>query len=75
MKLSEARIGSTYSVEEIRLDANVRRRLEILGMTGRAAVTVLNRKHGGAMIIKVRGTRFAIGRDFTEGIEIGGEVR
>ncbi len=74
MKLSEARIGSTYAVEEIGLDANVRRRLEILGMTGRAAVTVLNRKRGGAMIIKVRGTRFAIGRAFAEGIEIGGEV-
>ena len=47
---------------------------EILGMTGSAAVTVMNKKRGGAMIIRVRGTRFAIGREFAEGIIVGGEL-
>ncbi len=43
-------------------------------MTGSAAVTVMNKKRGGAMIIRVRGTRFAIGREFAEGIIVGGEL-
>lgn len=72
LKLSEAQIGKTYSVDRINLKTDVRRRFEILGMTGRAAVTVMNRKRGGAMIIRVRGTRFAIGKEFAEGIILGG---
>ena len=75
LKLSEAQIGKTYAVDRINLKTDVRRRFEILGMTGRAAVTVMNRKRGGAMIIRVRGTRFAIGREFAEGIILGGELR
>lgn len=74
MKLSETQIGKTYTVDRINLKTNVRRRFEILGMTGSAAVTIMNKKRGGAMIIRVRGTRFAIGREFAEGIIVGGEL-
>lgn len=74
MRLSEAQVGKTFSVEKIELPENAKRRFEILGMTGRASVCVMNRKHGGAMVIKVRGTRFAIGKEFAEGIILGSEV-
>ena len=47
-----------------------KRRLEILGMTGNSRVMVLGSKKSGTKIIKVRGTRFALGADFANGIEV-----
>ena len=38
------------------------RRLEALGMTRQTAISVLNRKGKGILIIKLRGTRFALER-------------
>lgn len=73
MTLSDGAIGKTYRVREINLETAVKRRFEILGMTVNSAVTVLNKKRRGAEIIKIRGTRFAIGKEFAEGIVVGGE--
>ena len=73
MTLSNIGIGENCSIEKIELKDNVKRRLEILGMTKNATIEVLNKKKSGAMIIKVRGTRFAIGKKFTDGIYVGGE--
>lgn len=68
MKLSEGKIGQTYEVEQL-LDMNlVTRRLEALGLVGQTKVTILNSKKNGCMIIKVRGTRWAVGRQIAEGI-------
>lgn len=68
MTLYECAVGDTVQITKINLDEAVKRRLEILGMTGNAKVEILNRKCGGAMIIRLRGTRFALGRQFAEGI-------
>lgn len=70
MKLSEGRVGEEYFVKTIDLDMPAKRRLEILGMTGNSRVLVLNSKRSGTKIIKVRGTRFALGWEFAEGIEV-----
>ncbi|MBR5613932.1 MAG: FeoA domain-containing protein [Clostridia bacterium] len=70
MKLSDGAVGKSYSVKNIDLSLKVKRRLEILGMTGNASVDVLNSKKSGTKIIKVRGTRFALGKSFAEGIEV-----
>lgn len=70
MKLSEAKIGQIYEVEDIADMEQVSRRLMALGLTGQTKVTVLNSKQSGCMIIKVRGTRLAIGRRIAEGIEV-----
>lgn len=70
MKLSAAQIGATYNVDEIHLNENVKRRLQMLGMTNNTEITVLNRKYSGAVIIKMRGTRFALGRKYAEGISL-----
>lgn len=70
MKLSEGTVGNLYFVKSIELDTPAKRRLEILGMTGNAIVSVLNSKRSGTKIIKVRGTRFALGAEFAEGIEV-----
>ena len=70
MKLSDGAIGKRYFVKEINLAMAARRRLEILGMTGNAKVDILNSKRSGTKIIKVRGTRFALGSEFAKGIEV-----
>lgn len=70
MVLRNASMGTGYRVEEIRLEENVKRRLQILGLTSGTQVEVLNRKKSGALIIKVRGTRFAVGRQIAEGVEV-----
>lgn len=71
MTLYEGKIGSTYEVKGIHLQQNsVTRRLEALGLNEMTRLQVLNRKRGGAFIIKVRGTRLAVGRCIAQGIEV-----
>ncbi len=71
MKLSEASSGKEYYIRSIELDEQITHRLEILGMTVGTKATVLNMKNNGPIIVRVRGTRFAIGRKFALGINIG----
>lgn len=68
MQLAECKIGTVCRVRSIQLSENVKRRFEILGMTQNARIEVRNNKKNGAMIVKIRGTRFAIGRQFAQGI-------
>ncbi len=70
MRLSDGTNGSRYVVENIDLNLSVKRRLQILGMTHGAVIHILNQKKSGPMIIKVRGTRFALGRGFCKGISV-----
>ena len=60
MTLREGTIGNRYQVKEIRLEDKVKRRLQMLGMTKGTEVRVLNNKKSGSIIMKVRGTRFAV---------------
>ena len=71
MQVVDGNIGTTYIVEKINLDEVVERRLEILGMTEGVKISILNKKNGGAVILRVRGSRFALGREIAEGIRIG----
>ena len=68
MYLCEGKIGNDYKVEDIKLPVNMEKRLEALGMTRGTSVAVLNSKSRGILIVKVRGTRFAFGRNITENI-------
>lgn len=61
MTLQEGKAGSRYLVEKLELPVGLERRLEALGLIEGSMVSVLRKKHRGAMIIKVRGTRFAVG--------------
>lgn len=72
IKLSQGRIGNTYTVQKMELPINIEKRLEALGMTHGTSVLILNSKSRGVLIIKVRGTRFALGRNITENIQVGG---
>lgn len=68
MSLSDGKIGFSYQVETIKLPANLEKRLEALGMTQGTSVDILNSKNQGVLIVKVRGTRFALGRSITKNI-------
>ena len=73
MNLIDGEKGFVYKVKSINLDERVKRRFEILGMIKDTDILILNKKRNGSIIIKLRGTRFAIGKNFAEGVEIGGE--
>lgn len=70
MKLYEGQKGSTLQVVHMDLPLQTERRLEVLGMLEGTKITVVNRKNRGAMIIKIRGTRFAVGESITKNIEV-----
>ena len=70
MLLSDAKIGGKYIVESISLPFEMERHLEALGMTDHAPVSVLNRKGKGILIIKLRGTRLALGSNITRNIGV-----
>ena len=71
MQLYEGSIGSWYLVEQVRVDEKITRRLEALGINEKTRILILNKKRSGTVIIKVRGTRLAIGQKIADGIEIG----
>lgn len=73
MFLKDAVPGRNYIVAGIWLGKKITHRLESLGMTRGTSITVIDKKLSGTMVIKVRGTRFALGAGFTEGITVGGE--
>ena len=70
MKLNEGIIGHTYRVESVAVNETMTRRLEALGVNSMTPVTLLNKKGSGSVIFKVRGTRLAVGKRISDGIEI-----
>ena len=70
MQLYEGEIGKTYIVEDMHMPLETERRMETLGMTRKTSVTVMNKKRRGAMVIKLRGTRFALGQEILKHIQV-----
>lgn len=70
MTLQNGKIGKNYIVKNINLDIHIMRRLEAIGLNDGTKIEVLNRKKNGSMIIKVRGTRWAMGKALSSGITV-----
>ena len=70
LEVSDGKKETQYIVKDIGLPTGIEKRLEALGMTRGTSVTVLNSKSKGILIVKVRGTRFALGRNITEHISV-----
>lgn len=70
MLLKDINTGQTCIVEKINLPFQMEQRLQALGMTKGTAISVLNRKGKGILIIKLRGARFALGYHITKNIEV-----
>ncbi len=68
MRLKEGKNGHIYVVEKIQTELDLERRLEALGLTEGSQITVVNNDKKGAMTVKFRGTRFALGRRIADNI-------
>lgn len=68
MRLKEGKNHHTYVVERIETQLDLERRLEALGLTEGSRITILNNDKKGAMTVKFRGTRFALGRSIADSI-------
>jgi len=70
MTLQNARIGSMYTVNSLELDIVTMRRLEALGLTKGTQIKILNRNRSGSVILMVRGSRLALGKDISKSIQM-----
>lgn len=70
MTLNEGKRGFCYEVKKIHLEEKVSRRLGAMGVNEKTRISILNKKGNGALVIMVRGTRLAIGKELAGGIEI-----
>lgn len=68
MRISNGRPHIWYKVMEFEAEPVITRRLEALGITEGSKLQILNKKKNGSIIIKIRGTRWAIGKKISEGI-------
>ena len=71
LKLTDAVKNNIYFVKGMNLPLKTAKRLEALGMTSGAEIIVLNKKKS-ALIAEFRGTRFALGKEIAQNIEIVG---
>lgn len=70
MNLKEGKNKEIYIVKAIDIELNLERRLEALGLTEGARILILNNDKKGALTVKFRGTRFAMGRRIAEHIQV-----
>lgn len=70
MSLFEGIKGKKYEIRGVYVEEGITRRLQALGLNDGTVVTVLGRKRNGALIIHVRGTRLAMGKHISLGIEV-----
>ena len=70
MLLKDVDAGRSCVVERIDLPFQMERRLEALGMTRQTEISVVNRKGKGILIVKLRGSRFALGYQITKHITV-----
>lgn len=70
MTLKQGKNNQTYQILSINIELRLERRLEALGLTEGALITVLNNDKKGALTARFRGTRFALGRRITDHIEV-----
>lgn len=70
MTLDKSKVNSNYIIEKLDLPLHVEKRLMALGMTVGTKVKVLNSKNHGTLIVKVRGTRLALGKGISRKIRV-----
>lgn len=70
MTLKQGTNYTDYQVISIDLELQLERRLEALGLTEGACITILNNDKKGSLTARFRGTRFALGRRIAEHIEV-----
>jgi len=69
LKLTDGIKNNFYIVRGMTLPLKTAKRLEALGMISGTKITLLNKKKS-ALVVVVRGTRFALGKTIAQNIEI-----
>ena len=67
MLLSDAKKNLYYKIHEIKADNNLKKRLQVLGLTNGAKIEILNKNINGSLIFRVRGTKIAISKKIIVG--------
>ena len=70
MTLFESEKGKNYCIIGVYVEPGITRRLQALGMNEGTNLYILNRKKKGALIVRVKGTRLALGKHISSNIEI-----
>lgn len=70
MTLKQGKNNKIYQVLSMDTELRLERRLEALGLTAGTRITILNNDKKGALTVKFRGTRFALGRQIAEHIKV-----
>lgn len=70
MTLFDAESGKNYEITGLFVEEVLTRRLQALGLNDGTFIHIENRKRNGALIVKIRGTRLALGKKISQGIEI-----
>ena len=70
MILKQGKNDHTYQVCGIHTEKKLERRLEALGLTEGALITILNNDKKGSLNARFRGTRFALGRQIADNIDV-----
>lgn len=70
MTLKQGKNHTTYQVISIDIELKLERRLQALGLTDGARITVLNNDKKGAVTVRFRGARFALGKRIADHILI-----
>ena len=70
MTLYEGQTGGRYLVADMKIEEDISRRLQALGLIEGTRLKLLNRKRNGSLIIYVRGTRLDLGKHITSGIDV-----
>lgn len=68
MTALSAEIGKEYTVMEVEMEGATKRRLAAIGLIKGTKVKVFTRKVGGAIVLKVRGSRYAFGKEIAQHI-------
>ncbi len=70
MTLDQGVLHKKYEVLKIDLPLENRRYLEALGMTVKSEIEILNRKGKGILMVRFRGSSFALGYNVTKNIQV-----
>lgn len=70
MKLNQADILQNYRITSVQEQEKIQRRLEALGILEGTKVVVLNRKRNGSTYYQGERSRWALGNEIAEGIEV-----
>lgn len=68
MRLTEGQERHVYEVADMHLEPGLECRMGALGLTEGTRIEILNNQKKGAVIVKFRGTRFALGRKIADHI-------